>query len=195
MGLLTGVPKYPIPRYSISLVGTTLTNLADPEKWRRVMQRILTNIGLTVQQEIIGLMQSGIFKNPTGRGANNIKMRLDRSGMKVSVFTTDDAHYLFFQEHGVDKQPMVWLLYDRIKKRIPFVIINEQFQWAGKGSKYFGHPDVQFRAVTQEALNQGRWWHPGYEGKFFFQEGIERAMRQLEDVLQGKFIFEVAREE
>lgn len=194
MVLNTGA-RFPIPRYKISLVGTTLTNLADTEKWKRVIQKMLTNIGLTVQQEIIALMQSGIFKDPKGRGAQNIKMRVDLEGMKVSVFTTDDAHYLFFQEHGVEKQPMVWLLYDRIKKRIPFVIINEKFHWAGYGSDQFANPDKRFVAVTQEALNAGKWWQPGYEGKFFFKGGIERAMVQLDEILKGRFAIEVMREE
>ncbi len=194
MVLNTGA-RFPIPRYKISLVGTTLDNLSDTEKWKRVIQKMLTNIGLTVQQEIIALMQSGIFKDPSSRGAQNIKMRVDPEAMRVSVFTTDDAHYLFFQEHGVERQPMAWLLYDRIKKKIPFVIIGEKFHWAGYGSEHFANPDKRFAKVTQEKLNAGKWWQPGYEGKFFFKEGIERAMVQLDDVLKGRFAIEVAREE
>ncbi len=186
--------QYPVMGYKISMVGSTLKNMSNYNKWRQVLLRTLDNIGTEIQNEIRSIIESGIFENPSGRGSQNILKEMDASTMRVRVYVAEDAFYLFYQEVGVEAQPMLWLLYDRIKKKIPFVIVNDKFQWAGKGSPYYDNKDVKFAKVTADDLAQGKWHHPGMEGKFFFRRGVEQALERVSDMLAGKFIVEVAKD-
>ena len=126
----------------------------------RFMQ-LLADAGIT---EVKRICQGGLFKNPTGALANSIQGRVEGR----AVVWWSDVQYAKPQEYGVQPHAMYYLM----GKTVPLTIYK------------FGSEIKIFRKVTLKALLAGKWFHPGYPGKFFMKKGINVAIGQIPQLLE-----------
>lgn len=114
--------------------------------------------------EIKEVMSSGIFKHPTGALMNSI------SGYIIhdEIIIYSDKRYARAQEFGV-KAYQMWHL---LGKTVPLKV------WM----PYRSDPDTVFRKVSLKSLMNGGWTHPGFAGKYFMRQGIDRAMKVLPEL-------------
>jgi hypothetical protein len=110
--------------------------------------------------------------------------------MEVMVYNEKSlAPYAIWQEKGVQKQKMTWL----IGKTIPYKIINGHFVFAGRNSPYFlKDKNVSFAKITAASFNRinpvtGKpsWEHPGYPGKYFYRDGLRESLPGIREQLKG----------
>ncbi len=177
-------PSVPLPPYGLKIDIVSLPEswlrLSDKAEWDKQTQALLTRIGMVCQKHIRNIMQ-GIeprrdgtivrFQEATGRGVQSIQWEL--KGNAVEIFADDKTKtksgtsYLVYQEHGVAKHAMRYL----IGRTIPFVLVKgmranpktgtivqgvTRFKFAGPGSRYAGTAGgqiAQTRKVGQEALD------------------------------------------
>ena len=78
--------------------------------------------------------------------------------------------YIVYQEKGVKKQPMKWLL--GLNKPLGPMMFHgkKTFRWAPKNSSVFA---------------QGKWIHPGFKPKRFFEVGVKRTKQFVEQKDKG----------
>ena len=119
-----------------------------------------------------------------------VKMRLDKEHLEVTIYNESSlAPYAIWQEKGVHKQKMTWL----IGKTIPYKIVNGHFMFAGKNSPFFlRDKNVKFAKITAESFNRTNpvtgkpsWEHPGYPGKFFYRDGLRECLPEIKAQLRG----------
>ena len=123
------------------------------------VRRLRNLFSAKLANNIKEFMYSGIFKHPTGRLAASIQTYV--VGNNIVVYS--DANYAEAQDKGV-KPHIMWHL---VGKVIPLRI----HRW--------GFSQVIFRRVTLKSILEGKWRHPGYEGKHFVREGLRRTRLQF----------------
>lgn len=114
--------------------------------------------------EIKKIIQSGIFKHPTGALANSIQGSVDE---KAVVWWSDLPH-AGAQEHGV-KPHVMWYL---LNKTIPIR------SWS------IGGDSVIYRRATLKAFMLGKFFHKGYGPKHFMKRGIENTVTKIPELFR-----------
>lgn len=129
-----------------------------------ILDRFYQMLADTGVEEIKRILMSGILKHPSGALANSIQGRVEGS----AVVWWADAEYASAQEYGV-KPHQMWHLMGRT---VPMTIY-----------KYGGEIKV-FRKVSLKSLLAGKWFHPGYPGKYFMKRGVEMALSRIPQLLE-----------
>lgn len=180
--------------YSMEIVGSNQPQrIASGDNMRRYLaEKVMPFIGLTIQNKIRDKINRYNFKSGTGsvKMREAVKMKLDKQHLEVTVYNDRSlAPYAIWQEKGVHKQKMTWL----IGKTIPYKIINGHFVFAGKNSPFFlKDKNVKFAKITAESFNRTNpvtgkpsWEHPGYPGKFFYRDGLRESLPEIRAQLRG----------
>jgi hypothetical protein len=131
------------------------------EQIEQVFLQLLKDTGT---REIKRIIQTGLFKNPTGALAASIQGRID--GKNVIWFS--DLDYAEVQDKGMRPQTMWWLQ----GKIVPITIYK------------FGGQTKIFRRASLKALLSGKFRHPGFPGKNFFSRGSRVAMAQVPQLME-----------
>ena len=145
-------------------------NYYDPELWQKAVVSILQETAVDAKNKTVEKMGSGIFKNPTGRGATSIKVKNVEDG--ADLFADPDmAPYLIYQEDGVRAHKMEYLIDARSAKTgepSPIPIKTPG------GKMIFVWPNAKrIRAGEQ-------FFHPGYGGKRFFRDSVDEAVKEAQ---------------
>jgi hypothetical protein len=169
----------------MEIVGTNRpSSIASGNAMKRYLaEKVLPFIGLTIQSKIRSKLNTYNFKKGVGspKMRDAVRMRVDQQKLEVVVFNERSlAPYAIWQEKGVHRQKMTWL----IGKTIPYKIINGHFVFAGKGSPFFlKDSNVKFAKITAESFNRTNpvtgkpaWEHPGYPGKYFYRDGLRESL-------------------
>ena len=180
--------------YSLEIVGSNQpTKIAHGDAMKRyLVEKALPFIGLTIQNRIKDKINRYQFKKGTGspKMREAVKMQVDAHNMEVTVYNERSlAPYAIWQEKGVHKQKMTWL----IGKTIPYKMINGKFVFAGRNSRFFmKDKDTRFAKITAESFNRTNpvtgkpsWEHPGYPGKWFYRDGLKESIPQIREQLKG----------
>lgn len=180
--------------YSMEIVGTNRpSKIASGNNMKNYLgEKVLPFIGLVIQNKIKDKLNRYQFKKGTGspRMRDAVKMKVDRDKLEVTIFNEkSQAPYAIWQEKGVHKQKMTWL----IGKTIPYKIINGHFVFAGRNSRFFlKDKNVKFAKITAESFNRTNpvtgkpsWEHPGYPGKFFYRDGLKESLSEIKEQLKG----------
>ena len=175
--------------YQVQMVGSDLpVRLGDFTRIRRFLaETVLPQIGNVVRQKIQDKMRAYPFKHTNGNMMHAVSVRVDPAKLEVVIFNDNTrAPYAIYQEEGVPKQKMTWL----IGKTIPYKIVGGRFVFAGRGSRLFGTSGVQFAKITANTFNKvnpvtGKpsWENPGYPGKYFYRDGLRESLGEI----QGHF--------
>lgn len=177
--------------YEIEIVGSTLlTKMAQSDAWiNDFKQRILPEIGKAVQQTIQKKLTGGSYKHGDGSNmARAVLVEVHPEQLEVIIYNDNKiAKYTKNVEDGVFPHKMTYLQ----GKIIPFVMINGQFTFAGRNSQYYGSSDKKFVKVTQKALDNGKWFNPGYPGKFYYRDGLRDAVIEIQRHLK-MFTFRIS---
>jgi hypothetical protein len=123
--------------------------------------RLLADRGVV---HIVQILQSGIFKHPTGSLANSVRGDVDGQ----AVLWWSDVSYASAQEYGVRPHQMWHLL----NKTVPITIHH-----------HTGSETKIYRRVTLKSLLAGKFYNPGYPGKFFMRRGIQLALNDIPQIL------------
>ena len=176
-------PFVPLPTYGFAFAIVSLPEswirLSDQAEWDKQTKALLQRIGIVCQTHIRNIMAGAEprrdgttlqFQDSTGRGIQSIQYEVE--GNHVDIFadsktkTKGGTSYLVYQEHGVAKHAMKYL----IGRTIPFVLMKgsranpktgtivqgvTRVKFAGPGSRYAGQAGGQIsqtRKVGQEAI-------------------------------------------
>ena len=180
--------------YSVEIVGTNRpAAVASGDNMKRYLaKRLLPFIGFTIQKTIKDKINRYEFKKGTGsqKMRDAVNMTINEQELSVTVSNNRSlAPYAIWQEKGVKKQKMTWL----IGKTIPYKIINGHFVFAGRNSPFFmKDKDVRFAKITAETFSRTNpitgkpsWEHPGFPGKFFYRDGLRESMPAIRAQLKG----------
>lgn len=128
-----------------------------------VQKQFLQLLADTGRIHIVEILQSGIFKHPTGALANSIQGAVQGD----AVVWWSDVRYASAQERGVRPHQMWYLL----NKTVPITVYE-------RGNEY-----KIYRRATLKSLLAGKWFHPGYPGKWFMKRGIEMTLAEIPQLL------------
>lgn len=117
---------------------------------------MLARAGVT---EIQRYIDAGIFKKSSGKFRASIQGKVE--GQSVIWFS--DLPYAKVLEKGMQGRQMIELN----SKTVPVTVY-----------KYGGQLKV-FRKASLKAIMSGKFFHPGFPGKGFFERGIRIAMNQV----------------
>jgi hypothetical protein len=139
--------------------------LGRMDLWSKHLPAMLRKIGLAVQHEIIVELTKAGFKNPTGTIEKSIKVDVNVGESSVIIYADKQvAPYAIYQERGVHRHQMTYLT--RATRAIPLGFANV------KGTI--------FRKATPKSMSEGKWVHPGYVGKWFFDKGVKSAFEKIQ---------------
>jgi len=156
-----------------------IKNLATRQVWERQLPKVLNQIGLLVQREVIKKLNTASFKNSAGLIQKSIKFRVDLEKSRVIIYSDPSvAPYAKYQESGVKRHQMRYLL--KAVRAIPLEFADV------KG--------ITFRRATEKSMQDGRWVHPGYEGKHFFRDGVKEAVKLVQERLKSLVVSIVVEE-
>lgn len=144
----------PVPEGSIKVTPTQ--NLSEIEQ--KVSERFLESLAQAGVTEIKRLMKGGALKNPTGALESSVQSKIEEG----AVIWFSDKPYSKAIEKGMQPRQMMGL----IGKTVPLMIVKS------------GGQTKVFRKVTLRSILTGKFSHPGFPGKHFFQRGIQIAMSQ-----------------
>lgn len=177
--------------YDVEIVGVSIiTKLAESDKWiHELKDKVLPEIGNEVRRQIQNKLRQADYKNGDGANlARAVMVRVNRNELEVIIYNDNKiAPYAKYVEKGVHAQSMTWLK----GKTIPFVMVNGKFNFVGRGSKFYGSPDKKFVKVTSKALQAGKWFNPGYVGKYCYRDGLKQAIVDIHKHLK-MFTFRIS---
>lgn len=131
----------------------------------RVSAEVNHRLKQMIEEEVEKNIKSGIYGDFPESWANKINVQVTEG--EVSVQTDDPA--IMAQEEGVEAHPMTYL----------------------EGETIPIEPDASgrdrpvFRKATVESLMQGKFFHPGMEGKGFIQDAIDAAMERGRELINA----------
>ena len=114
--------------------------------------------------QIRRILQSGIFKHPSGALAASIQGYIDGE----SVVWYSDKEYADVQDKGM----LPRVQWELLGKVIPITIYT-----SGGSMKIF-------RKATLNAILSGKFHHPGFPGKNFFARGAKAASDKIPQLIQ-----------
>jgi hypothetical protein len=170
--------------YEVEIVGSSLiTKMAQSKKWIEEFKHVvLPEIGKEIQRCIQVKLNAGVYKN--GDGSNMARaclVEVNKNELEVIIYNDDRiAKYTKYVEEGVHAHKMTYLQ----GKIIPFVMINGKFTFAGRNSKFYGDRDKKFVKVTANSIARGKWFNPGYPGKFYYRDGLKEAIVNIQKRLK-----------
>lgn len=177
--------------YEVEMVGTSLPQkIAESDDiLNELRDKVLVQIGNIVRKKIQDRINSFNYKHGDGsRMMRACLISVDKAAIEVVIYNDDRiAPHTKWQERGVKPVSMKWLA----GKTIPFVVNGGNFQFAGRGSRNYGAPNKKFVKVTEKALSQGKWFNPGYPGKFFYRDGLKAAIVEISKELK-MFTFRIS---
>ena len=157
--------------------------LSDPKFWQMYKEHTLH----VVTEGLKGTIQrhaAGLWKNPTGALDNSWFSTYDNASLTSTIYNSKG--YAYWQNWGVRRHQMTYLLNSEVKT------------YTAAWGSYKAHPpiplkgktgEINFRTPTAEAMQAGKWWHPGYAGKEFLRLGaLEYQTTQLPKDTQDVFI-------
>ena len=175
--------------YNVSIVGSdNLTKIGQGQYIEKYLLTVLLpEIGNIILRHITDKIKAYPFKHQQGHMLNAVKVRIIPNELAVEVYNDATlAPHAIWQEIGVKKQPMLWLIKHKNPNTIPFVIRDGRFRFAGRGSNFFGAPDVKFVRINSASFGKiskysGKpsWENPGYPGKFFYRDGLVESMEEI----------------
>ena len=179
--------------YSVQIVGTNrplkIAQMKLTERY--LLQVLLPDVGMIIQNRIKEKIKNYPFRNQIGQMLNAVKVRLIQEQLAVEVYNdTTLAPHAIWQEIGVRKHKMLYLIKHKNPNTIPYVIRNGRFEFAGRNSSFYGAPDLKFAKITDKSFDRinpinGKpsWENPGYPGKYFYRDGLIESMEEV----RGKF--------
>jgi len=176
-------------------VGTKLAeNFADESKWAKYLAKVWTAIGTSAVQNIQDQLGAIQFKNSTGRLQRAVSWKSYDWGVLIYM-DKDIAPHALWQEIGVKEHTMTYLLKAAGPIPVPtghpsphgIAFRPALEKWMGVPHQYKDSYDGSIKWATG-------WVHPGYEGKYFFRDGIKNAVKDASQRLRG-VIFEMAAED
>ena len=156
--------------YNIKVEGlATGKNISNIGKFRAYVQKAMVAIGATGVRNITHRIMQQDWKNSPRRLQRSI--RFEAGDWSVKIFADPDiAPHAVYQEYGVEEHTMRYLTSATrpIPIRIGTALI---YRWATE--RLMGVPhriqDPQSGLIMQAT----GWVHPGYEGKYFFRDGVK----------------------
>jgi hypothetical protein len=165
--------------YQVQIIGSNLpSETAMFESLKQDMrEKLLPEIANIVRKRIQDKINAFQFKHSKGMMASAVRIQLNPKQLEVIIYNDNTiAPWAIYQEKGVKKRPMNWL----IGKTIPYTIMGGKFSFAK------GNPKAQFARVTAENIGKinpktgkPRWVHPGYPGKYFYRDGLKEAVEEI----------------
>lgn len=143
------------------------TALSKPEVWRAYKLKILETITLQAKG-VIQAQTAKLWKNPTGQLDNSWFSRVDASSGRGTIWNS--KAYAYWLNFGVRPHSMTYLLNS-----------DERTYMAWGRYPYQARPPIPlkvqngllFRRVTVEAIQAGKWRHPGFAPYSFVENGME----------------------
>ena len=179
------MPSAPV-RYEVQMAGTDLPlKIARGKSMEQfIATRLLPEIGNIIRKKVVERIENAGFKNSNGKMKTAVKVRVIQEEMAVEVFNDSSlAPHTKWQEVGVRPHSMTYLLNNKNPNRIPYRIVGGKFTFAGKMTNQAFNPrarGVRWATVTPALLARGKFFHPGYDGKFLYRHGMRDALRDIE---------------
>jgi hypothetical protein len=117
-----------------------------------------------VEEELEKNIKSGLFDDELPDDWMK-KIDIHINGSELTVRTQDPA--IIAHETGVEEHPQLYLL----GETVPIETDTPQ------GTR------VVFRKCTPRSLQEGKFWHPGMQGKGFIEEAIDAAMNKRDEII------------
>jgi hypothetical protein len=122
----------------------------------------MSQIRERVVMSIREYMYSGIFKHPTGTLAASINSYV----RDQSIYIVSELPYADAQDKGIAPH-IQWYLLGRT---VPIRLFG------------FGGSRVIYRKATLKSFLEGKWFHPGVTPKEYIQNGLDRALLNMQGV-------------
>jgi hypothetical protein len=199
---------------SIDVVGVdTFKNLSDPNLWDQMKSKMLNDIGILTVKSIHDEIRTKQWKSSPEALINTTTYRVEGDSVTVRTgeATPGKYNYAVAQELGVERHEMRYLL--KSKRPIPLMIgkFNNSSKQMGvmifrtATERWMGVPHTVNGPTVAKIgrLINGRlvkpktklwehqpydatgWVHPGFPGKFFFRDGIKKAMVEVTRQMKG----------
>ena len=145
----------------------TLTQLQRPEVWRAykmsVLQKVTEGAKAAIQSRA-----STLWRNPTGQLDSSWFTTYDFSTMRGSI--SNSKKYAYWLNYGVRPHVMSYLLNGETRTYMAWGKYPYQARAPIPLPKGGG---IDFRRVTVEAIQAGKWRHPGFTALSFLEKGME----------------------
>lgn len=144
-----------------------LTALTKPAVWHAYKMHTLKAITEGAKSSIQHHAAS-LWKNPTGQLDNSWFTKYDFGRMVGTIYNT--KHYAYYLNFGVRPHQMTYLLNAKVKTYMAW----GQYPYQARSAipvQIDGN--LGFRRPTVEAMQAGKWQHPGYPGKSFVEHGMD----------------------
>lgn len=186
--------------YGVEMVGTNLPLKISQGKAMEqfIVTKLLPEIGNIIRKKVVDRIERENFKRSNGRMKSAVKVRVLPGEMAVEVYNDSSlAPYAKWQEIGVRPHSMTYLLNKKNPNRIPYKIVGGEFVFAGRGTGDAYNPKargIRWATVTPEALAKGKFFNPGYSGRYLYRNGMRDALREIEDKFKW-FTYRIAQEQ
>lgn len=179
-------------RYDISVVGTKYTEaFTSKDQWLHYLGKVWAALGPEAVRNIQSEIGQKKFKNSIGRLQRSVTWESSDWSMIVYMDPAIAPHAIY-QEKGVHRHEMRYLLTATRPIPIPTGETYKTdpggkyprtvFRWATEKWMGVPHPFEDHRGRTRMATG---WVHPGYEGKYFFRDGIKHTLEVASERIKG----------
>lgn len=144
-----------------------IAKLASPHVWQKYKESLLYAV-TEGAKSTVQVYASSLWKNPTGALDNSWFTTYDMANLTSTIYNSKG--YAYWQNYGVNRHQMTYLLN------------SEPRTYSASWGSYVARPpipikdgksgNIAFRTPTKEAMEAGKWWHPGYRGKDFLRLGV-----------------------
>lgn len=150
--------------------------MQDPAFRAAYLQHVLKEVELELPGHVSSwIAKTQPFNSRTGWAVSKWTAKQEGSG---SIRLTSLVPYVYWLNYGVRPHQMVYLLNTPIRQyyafghayfaRAPIPIVKGWTKAHGKGVA----SQTIFRRATEKAMAQGKWRHPGYQGRHFLEAAL-----------------------
>jgi len=171
--------------YNIKVEGLNSgKHISNINKFREYVQKAMAAIGAAGVKNITHRIMQQDWKNSPKRLQRSV--RFEAHDWSVSIFADPDiAPHAVYQEYGVEEHTMRYL--EKATSPIPIRIGNALiYRWARE--KQMGVPHQIQDPHSGLIMQATGWVHPGYEGKYFFRDGVRDTVDEATTKLRALVI-------
>lgn len=171
--------------YQIRVEGlNTGKRISNIGKFREYVSKAMVAIGASGVRNITHRIMQQDWKNAPRRLQRSIRFEAEDWSVKIYA-DPDIAPHAVYQEYGVEEHTMRYLLHANapIPIKIGSALI---YRWATE--RLMGVPHRMQDPHSGLIMQATGWVHPGYEGKYFFRDGVKDTAEEATNRLRALVI-------
>jgi len=163
--------------------GKSWKDLKNTATWKQIKIDLLEKVSVGLK-DMIASTAAAEWKKPTGLADKSWYVTIDRNRGVATIGNTQP--YMYWQNYGVIAHQMRYLLNVGEKQYLSF---GKYPYWGKKFIPIMNKDgDIIYRRCTEKSIRAGGWWHPGFAGKRFVENGIDMYRIQMKKVFKDVLI-------